>query len=81
MYQALAKLLSPQCVPYTSANPYEVFDRMMSDGKDNWGRHVMFVDWLARTFRERVGQLIWFHIRTRETVQHQINHEGPESQI
>ena len=50
MYRALAKLLCPQCVPYILVNPYELFDTMMSDGKGNWGRRVLFVDWLAGTF-------------------------------
>ena len=53
-YRALSKLLEYPRVLYTRADPYRLYEELMSDGCSNWGRHVVFVDWLAGTFGEEL---------------------------
>ena len=62
-YRWLAKWLVYSPVPYTPANPFQVFETMRSDGRDHWGRRVVFVDWSTGTFGEEAGRTIWLHIR------------------
>lgn len=62
-YRLLSKLLAYPRVSYTPANPFQVFETMRSDGRDHWGRRVVFVDWLTGTFGEEAGRTIWLHIR------------------
>ena len=62
-YRALSKLLEYPRVPYTRADPYRLYEELMSDGCSNWGRHVVFVDWLSGTFGKEAGRAIWQHIR------------------
>ena len=81
LFRALSKVMTYPRVPYTPADPYLVFEEMRSDGRDHWGRRVVFVDWLAGVFGERVGQRIWIHIRTSEPGWRGSRHEGPESQV
>ena len=62
-YRWLSKWLVYSPVPYIPADPVQVFDSMRSDGRDHWGRRLVFVDWLIGTFGEESGRSIWLHIR------------------
>ena len=61
-YRWLSKWLTYTPVPYLPADPVQVFDQMRADGVDHWGRRLVFVDWLVRTFGEEAGRSIWLQI-------------------
>ena len=62
-YRWLAKWMVYSPVPYTPADPVQVFNSMRADGVDHWGRRLVFVDCLIGTFGEDAGRSIWLHIR------------------
>ena len=61
-YRWLAKWVTFSPVPYTRANPWQVYEEMRADGGDHWGRRLVLADWLAGTFGETTGRQIWLQI-------------------
>ena len=61
-YRWLAKWLTFSPVPYTRADPWQVYEEMRADGGDHWGRRLVLADWLAGTFGETAGRQIWLQI-------------------